>query len=147
MSEGPATPEGHAVGHEEAASRPRGETGTRPGGEAKRMSAYREAGVEVIEAPDDAEGNLSLEAALQALGARGVNELLVEGGGQVAGALMRQGLVDRLVWFRAPRVIGGDGLPAAAGVGLERLEAAPRFELVSAVPAGEDIVETYRRVP
>ncbi len=120
---------------------------TRPGGEAKRLSAYREAGVEVIEAPDDAEGNLSLEAALQALGASGVNELLVEGGGQVAGALLRQGLVDRLVWFRAPLVLGGDGLAAAAGFGLEQLDSAPRFALVSAQPAGEDMVETYRRVP
>ena len=120
---------------------------TRPGGDAKRLAAYRKAGLEVLEAPDDAEGNLSLEAALEALGGRGVNDLLVEGGGQVGAGLLRQGLVDRLVWFRAPRVIGGDGLPALAGFGLEELEATPRFVLVAAVPAGEDMVETYRRVP
>ncbi len=120
---------------------------TRPSGAPERLAAYREAGLEVVEAPDDAEGNLSLEAALKALGGRGVNDLLVEGGGQVAAGLLRQGLVDRLVWFRAPRVIGGDGLPAVAGFGLERLEAAPGFALVCAVPAGEDMVETYRRLP
>jgi diaminohydroxyphosphoribosylaminopyrimidine deaminase/5-amino-6-(5-phosphoribosylamino)uracil reductase len=120
---------------------------TRPGGDAKRLAAYREAGLEIVEAPDDEEGNLSLEAALAALGGRGVNDLLVEGGGQVAAGLLRQGLVDRLVWVRAPCVIGGDGLPAATGFGLEQLEAAPRFVLVAAVPAGEDMVETYRPVP
>jgi diaminohydroxyphosphoribosylaminopyrimidine deaminase/5-amino-6-(5-phosphoribosylamino)uracil reductase len=120
---------------------------TRPGGEPKRLTAYRKAGLEVVEVPDDEAGDLSLEAALEALGGSGVNDLLVEGGGQVAAGLLRQGLVDRLVWFRAPRLIGGDGLPALAGFGLEELEAAPRFALVAAVPAGEDMVETYRRLP
>ncbi len=120
---------------------------TRPGGDPKRLAAYSEAGLEVLEAPEDAEGNLSLEAALKALGGRGVNDLLVEGGGKVAGGLLRQGLVDRLIWFRAPWVIGGDGLPAAAGFGLEQLEAAPRFALISVLPAGEDMVETDRRLP
>ncbi|MDH3595833.1 MAG: bifunctional diaminohydroxyphosphoribosylaminopyrimidine deaminase/5-amino-6-(5-phosphoribosylamino)uracil reductase RibD [Rhodospirillales bacterium] len=120
---------------------------TRPGNDRARLEAYRGAGLEVLETPDDAEGNLSLEAALQALGGRGVNDLLVEGGGQVAAGLLSQGLVDRLVWFRAPRVIGGDGLPGAGGFGLDRLDAAPRFERVSVAPVGEDLMETYRRVP
>jgi diaminohydroxyphosphoribosylaminopyrimidine deaminase/5-amino-6-(5-phosphoribosylamino)uracil reductase len=120
---------------------------TRPGNDRARLEAYRGAGLEVVEAPDDAEGNLSLDAALQALGGQGVNDLLVEGGGQVAAGLLSKGLVDRLVWFRAPRVIGGDGLPGAGGFGLERLDAAPRFERVSVAPVGEDLMETYRRVP
>jgi diaminohydroxyphosphoribosylaminopyrimidine deaminase/5-amino-6-(5-phosphoribosylamino)uracil reductase len=120
---------------------------TRPGNDPARLDAYRNAGLEVVEVPEDKESNLSLEAALRALGARGLNDLLVEGGGQVAAGLLRQGLVDRLVWFRAARVIGGDGLPGAGGFGLERLDAAPRFERVAVVPVGEDLMETYRRVP
>jgi diaminohydroxyphosphoribosylaminopyrimidine deaminase/5-amino-6-(5-phosphoribosylamino)uracil reductase len=120
---------------------------TRPGNDQARLAAYRDAGLEVVEVAEDAEGNLSLAAALQALGARGVNDLLVEGGGQVAAGLLRRGLVDRLIWFRAPRVIGGDGVAAAAGFGLERLDAVPRFERVAVAPVGEDLMETYRRVP
>jgi diaminohydroxyphosphoribosylaminopyrimidine deaminase/5-amino-6-(5-phosphoribosylamino)uracil reductase len=120
---------------------------TRPGNDRKRLKAYRDSGLDVVEAPEDAEGNLSVEAALRALGGRGVNDLLVEGGGQVAAGLLSQGLVDRLVWFHAPRVIGGDGRPAAGGFGLEHLGAAPRFELVRVAVAGEDLMETYRRVP
>jgi diaminohydroxyphosphoribosylaminopyrimidine deaminase/5-amino-6-(5-phosphoribosylamino)uracil reductase len=102
--------------------------------------------VELLEVPEDAEGNVSLAAALKALGGRGLNAVMVEGGGRVAAGLLREGLVDRLVWFRAPRVIGGDGLPAVAGFGLEHLAEAPDFGLVSAERAGEDLVETYRRV-
>ncbi len=120
---------------------------TRPGHDAEELEPYKAAGLEVIEVPEDEGGHLALPAALEALGQHGVNMLLVEGGGQVAGALLGRGLVDRLVWFRAPRVIGGDGLPAAAGFGVEGLDAAPGFELTSADAAGEDRVETYRRVP
>ncbi len=119
---------------------------TRAGNDPDRLGAYRDAGVEVIEVAAVAAGSLSGAATLEALGGRGLNELLVEGGGHVAAALLREGLVDRLVWFRAAKVIGGDGLPAAAGFGLEHLAEAPGFELVSVTRAGEDLVETYRRV-
>jgi diaminohydroxyphosphoribosylaminopyrimidine deaminase/5-amino-6-(5-phosphoribosylamino)uracil reductase len=119
---------------------------TRTGNDPDRLAAYRDAGVELLDVPEDAEGNVSLAAALKALGGRGLNAVMVEGGGRVAAGLLREGLVDRLVWFRAPRVIGGDGLPAVAGFGLEHLAEAPDFGLVSAERAGEDLVETYRRV-
>jgi len=119
---------------------------TRPGGDPARLSAYRTAGVELIEVVDDADGRLSLPATLEALAERGINELLVEGGGQVAAALLRADLVDRLVWFRAPKVIGGDGLPAVAELGLESLDLAPRFTRVAVDRAGDDLVETYRRL-
>jgi diaminohydroxyphosphoribosylaminopyrimidine deaminase/5-amino-6-(5-phosphoribosylamino)uracil reductase len=119
---------------------------TRAGNDPDRLAAYLDAGVEVIEAAADAAGNLSVAATLEALGGRGLNELLVEGGGHVAAALLREDLVDRLVWFRAAKVIGGDGTPATAGFGLEHLAEAPGFELVSVARAGEDLVETYRRV-
>ena len=82
---------------------------------------------------------------VQELGRRGVTRLLVEGGSQIAAALLRQGLVDRLAWFRAPRLIGGDGVAAAAAFGVDRLEDMARFERISVVRAGEDILETYRR--
>jgi diaminohydroxyphosphoribosylaminopyrimidine deaminase / 5-amino-6-(5-phosphoribosylamino)uracil reductase len=58
---------------------------------------------------------------------------------------LRDGLVDRLAWFRAPRLIGGDGTPAVAAFGLERLDDAPGFERAALVEAGEDVLETYRR--
>src|SRR5581483_10336670 len=51
---------------------------------------------------DAAGGRIDVAAALQALGARGLTRLLVEGGGTLAAALLAAGLVDRLVWLRAP---------------------------------------------
>jgi len=120
---------------------------TRIGNDPNRLAAFGDAGVEVLTVEQDAEGRPALDATLQALGEVGITRLLVEGGGQVAAALLREGLVDRLVWFRAAKVIGGDGIPAVAGFGLTQLVEAPAFERLSVEPAGEDLVETYRRVP
>jgi diaminohydroxyphosphoribosylaminopyrimidine deaminase/5-amino-6-(5-phosphoribosylamino)uracil reductase len=59
--------------------------------------------------------------------------------------LLRAGLVDRLAWFHAPSLIGGDGIPAVAGFGLQHLEQSPRFERVSLETVGDDVLETLRR--
>ncbi|MGF1611628.1 MAG: bifunctional diaminohydroxyphosphoribosylaminopyrimidine deaminase/5-amino-6-(5-phosphoribosylamino)uracil reductase RibD [Kiloniellales bacterium] len=112
-----------------------------------RLAAYSDLGLEVIEVPPDEDGRPDLTAALQALGKRGLTRLLVEGGGHVAAGLLRAGLVDRLAWFRAPRAIGGDGIAGIGGLGLERLAEAPVFRRLSVTTTGEDLVETYQRLP
>ncbi len=66
-------------------------------------------------------GHLDLGAAWRKLGALGVNDLLVEGGGGLAAALLRAGLVDRLHLFLAPSLIGGDGRAVLASLGVGRL--------------------------
>ncbi len=118
---------------------------TRAGSEGVRLQAYRDAGVEIIQVELDEDGNLSLRAALRALGERGTTRLLVEGGGRVAAGLLRLDLVDRLVWFHGPKIIGGDGIPAITGFGLEVLAKAPAFELHGARRLGDDLVATYVR--
>jgi diaminohydroxyphosphoribosylaminopyrimidine deaminase/5-amino-6-(5-phosphoribosylamino)uracil reductase len=93
----------------------------------------------------DEAGRLSLPQILRSLGARGITRLLVEGGGVLAASLLRQDLVDRLYWFRAAAVIGGDGLAAAAAFDIERLADAKRFERVDIETVGSDLSESYRR--
>ena len=115
-----------------------------PTTDATRRQAFRDCGVELVEVGPDPDGNLDLAAALAALGARGLTRLLVEGGGRLAAALLRAGLVDRLAWFRAPALIGGDGVPAAAAFGIDEPGAAPRFVPEAAVDLGDDRLETYR---
>ncbi len=117
---------------------------TRSDSDERRRRAYAKRGVEVIVI--DADDHLPMLQVVQELGRRGVTRLLVEGGSHIAAALLRQGLVDRLAWFRAPRLIGGDGVAAAAAFGVDRLEDMARFERISVVRAGEDILETYRRL-
>jgi len=101
-------------------------------------------GVTVIAIAPDAAGGLDLAAVLRMLGDRGLTRLLVEGGGGLAASLLRAGLVDRLVWLHAPLLIGGDGVPAVAALGLDALDRAPRFERLSAETVGDDLLEIYR---
>ena len=89
--------------------------------------AFADCGVEVIDCARRTQGELDIDALLQALGARGLTRVLVEGGSHLAGAVLRASLVDRIVWFRAPMVIGGDGLPVAVAFGVDALAEAPRF--------------------
>jgi len=118
---------------------------TRRESPADRLEAYRGAGVEVVRLPTDADGALSLTAALHELAARGLTRILVEGGGQLAAGLVRYNLVDRIVWFRSAGIIGGDGLPAIAGFGLDALADMPRFRHTGATSLIDDVMETYVR--
>ncbi len=120
---------------------------TRKDGDASRRAAFRDAGVELIDVALDDDGNLDLAAAMLALGKRGLTRLLVEGGGRLNAALLRARLVDRLVWFRAARLIGGDGVAMASAFGIDRLADAPRFRRLSVMPVGDDLMETYARIP
>lgn len=110
----------------------------------KRQAAFRAAGVELIAADTDSLGRVDLSAALGLLGARGLTRLLVEGGGRLAAALLRAGLVDRLIWMGAPVLIGGDGIPAIANLGLDGLADAPRFEHIATEVVGGDVVSHFR---
>ena len=114
------------------------------GSDAIRRRALAERGVTVIEVAPDAGGSPDPGPALQELGRRGLTRVLVEGGGGLAAGLLRRRLVDRLAWFRAPCIMGGDGLPAAAPFAVDRLEAAPRFARRAVLGLGPDLFETYR---
>jgi diaminohydroxyphosphoribosylaminopyrimidine deaminase / 5-amino-6-(5-phosphoribosylamino)uracil reductase len=118
---------------------------TLPGGDKRRRQIYVDCGIEVIEAPAGSDGALDLVQVMGRLAAHGLTRLLVEGGARLAAALLRDKLVDRLAIFRAPSLIGGDGLPATAGFGLERLADMPGFVPMETIELGQDRLETYRQ--
>ncbi len=117
----------------------------RPGMSGERRAAFKGCGVEIVEVPAAPTGETNLALALQELGKRGITRILVEGGATIATALLRADLVDRLCWFRAPSVIGGDGLPALTALGLEAPAQAPRFKRLALETVGEDVLETLGR--
>ena len=104
-----------------------------------------EAPVRRFSAAADSTGRPDPEAVAAALGAEGLNDVLVEGGGQVAASLMRAGLADRLYWFRAGLVLGGDARPAVGALGLDRVADAGGWRLRSREPCGADLLETWHR--
>jgi len=118
---------------------------TLAGNDPWRRQAFLDCGIGLIEVAADRDGNLDLTAGLQALGDRGLTRVLVEGGSRLAASLLRSDLVDRLVWFRAARMIGGDGVPAAVSFGVDHLAQAPSFVRTGAVEVGGDLMELLTR--
>ena len=110
-----------------------------PKAEAARQDALLAAGVRLIAAED------GIEAAMLALGAAGLTRILVEGGATVAGAMLRAGMVDRVAWFHAPAVMGGDGLPAAQAFGVPGLAEMPRFRRMAVRALGADVLTELER--
>ena len=103
-------------------------------------------GVRVLAAPDDGAGRVAPGAVARMLAEAGVTRLLIEGGGAVAAAFLAADLVDRIHAFRAPMVVGGDGLPAIGALGLDRVAEAPRFLCRDISRIDDDVVELYQRI-
>ena len=82
---------------------------------------------------------------LTQLGSAGLTRLFCEGGSALAASLLAADLVDELVGFSAGLAIGAEGLPAIGAMGLDRLEDAPRFDLIDVQPVGADILHRWRR--
>jgi diaminohydroxyphosphoribosylaminopyrimidine deaminase/5-amino-6-(5-phosphoribosylamino)uracil reductase len=113
---------------------------------AGRQRALRTAGVRLLSIRAR-RGKIPLAAALAALAGEGVGSLLVEGGGALAAALLREDLVDELLWFTAPKLIGGDGRAALAPLGVARLADAPALAIERVQRIGADVLVTARPEP
>jgi diaminohydroxyphosphoribosylaminopyrimidine deaminase/5-amino-6-(5-phosphoribosylamino)uracil reductase len=106
-------------------------------------------GVQVERLPATA-GRLDLEEGLRRLVARGIHSVLCEGGASLLGSLFDAGLVDDVVWFVAPKLVGGREAPGAlGGLGVERMADAWQLEDLRLRRFGEDVAFTslVRRRP
>jgi diaminohydroxyphosphoribosylaminopyrimidine deaminase/5-amino-6-(5-phosphoribosylamino)uracil reductase len=103
------------------------------------VARLRRRGVEVIEVAGRA-GGVAFEAAVKALGARGITRLLVEGGGAVAAAALRARAVDEVAIFVAPVVIGADGVAAIGPLAVRALDRAVRLRRVRVERIGSDLL-------
>jgi diaminohydroxyphosphoribosylaminopyrimidine deaminase/5-amino-6-(5-phosphoribosylamino)uracil reductase len=106
-----------------------------PAGRRRRLE---QTGARVVAVRTDASGRLTVEAVLEELGQLGVLRVLCEGGGELAGTLIRERWVDELLWLIAAKVFGADGRPALAGRGWA-LEHAPQWRVVEVHTLGRDL--------
>jgi diaminohydroxyphosphoribosylaminopyrimidine deaminase/5-amino-6-(5-phosphoribosylamino)uracil reductase len=106
--------------------------------DAERRAALAAGAVEVATLPANADGKTDLAAMLADLGTRGINELHVEAGHKLNGSLLREGLVDELLVYLAPRLLGAGRDMAAFGP-LERLADGLALEFVDMALLGSDL--------
>ncbi|MBA3891101.1 MAG: bifunctional diaminohydroxyphosphoribosylaminopyrimidine deaminase/5-amino-6-(5-phosphoribosylamino)uracil reductase RibD [Gemmatimonadaceae bacterium] len=104
--------------------------------DAARRAVLERAGADIIIAD-------SLAAGLTALKERGIQSLLVEGGAAVAGALLEAAVVDRLVIFQAPIVLGQGAINAFSRAPASQVTTTARLPVVERRTLGDDLMTVY----
>ena len=94
--------------------------------------------IEVLQLPNP-RGKVDLDGLMRELGRRELNEIHVEAGFKLNGSLLAEGVVDELLLYFAPRVLGHAGLGMFNLPELEKLDAAPALELFDLKPIGPDL--------
>ncbi len=105
--------------------------------------SYAEAGVDVWQCGRSA--RVDCAALLDRAEVEGIKSIFLEGGGTLAASFIRENLVDEILWFRAPILIGSEGLPALGGLGLIDLASATRWKPIATERIGDDVLDTYVR--
>ena len=111
----------------------------------ERRARFEKTGVRVIAVNQDQTGGIDLPDLMQRLGEMDITSLLIEGGGRVGGSALRSGIVDKICFFYAPKILGGDdGVPVCAGTGPELMKDALRIKDMTLRRFDEDfLVEGY----
>lgn len=104
----------------------------------KRAAPLRAAGASVVRLADS-DGRVDLPAALAELGKREVNDLLVEAGPRVAGALLEQRLVDEFIIYQAPHIMGSETLRMFATPGWTQLADRQALRITDRTQLGNDM--------
>ncbi len=106
----------------------------------EEQGAFAEVGAELLELASS-EGLIDLSKLMEKLGGRGITSVLVEGGGTLLGSLFDYGLVDKVIAFIAPIIIGGEKAKVAVGGrGIEKVADSLKLKDVNLEKIGEDFV-------
>ncbi|WP_422824058.1 RibD family protein [Xenorhabdus entomophaga] len=87
---------------------------------------------------------INLKTLLEELGNRGLNDIFVEAGPILTGALLKEGLIDELLVYVSPRLLGEQARPMMANIHSESLELSPFLRLVEHIQVDTDIRLRFR---
>lgn len=105
----------------------------------KKQSELHAFGADILIC-DGADGKVDLSLGMTGLAALGIDSVLIEGGGTIADAALRAGIVDKIIFYTAPMLIGGAKAPSpVSGVGAGSLKEAVRLKHVHVEPSGIDL--------
>lgn len=93
-----------------------------PDAPGQRRTALEKAGAQILTVPLQKE-RIDLRVLMEHLGAKEITSLLIEGGGTVLGSAFTAGIVDKICFFYAPKILGGDdGIPICRGTGPDAMQ-------------------------
>lgn len=104
----------------------------------EKKTALEKLGVKVFNVEADDDGRPDINAVMNVLAGQGVTRLLSEGGSVVNAALVRAGLVDRIIWFKSTESIGENGVNALYDISLDEIDQYLDLSLIENGVAGAD---------
>jgi diaminohydroxyphosphoribosylaminopyrimidine deaminase/5-amino-6-(5-phosphoribosylamino)uracil reductase len=117
---------------------------TRKGADKRKIENLQARGIEVLQMPKwkkHPRRGLDLKFLMRELGKRGITSILIEGGGKVNASALEMGLVDKVLFFIAPKIVGGEGaITPVEGEGIDRMGEAIRLKDIKIRRFGEDIL-------
>jgi diaminohydroxyphosphoribosylaminopyrimidine deaminase/5-amino-6-(5-phosphoribosylamino)uracil reductase len=117
-----------------------------PGVDPAMKAALEGRGARLVEVPLTQDG-VDMRAMTERLGELGVTSLLIEGGAKLAASALRDDIVDKVLFFYAPKILGGEGVPMLAGRGPELMTECLALSDVDVQRVGSDIlISGYRHV-
>lgn len=109
----------------------------------ERIKALEEKNIELVECPDE-EGHIDIRKLMEILGQKGIDSILIEGGGTLNYSVIEAGAVNEINVFMAPKIFGGgESKSPVEGLGVELPDQALMLECKSIKQVGEDILITY----
>ena len=85
---------------------------------------------------------ISFDSVLKRLAQMGLMAVMIEGGAKTATAALQEGVVDKIIFFYAPKLIGGDGKPAIEGLEIKEIGRSHRIKEIEVRKFGDDFLVT-----
>jgi diaminohydroxyphosphoribosylaminopyrimidine deaminase/5-amino-6-(5-phosphoribosylamino)uracil reductase len=114
---------------------------TEESGGSRKRHEFEQQGTEVLCFPGE-QGRVQLAPLLQELGRRGLKHVLIEGGGQVAAAALTEGVVNKVMFFYGPKLLGGEGKPMIGPLGIDRVAAGLKLHTIELHRLRDDVLVT-----
>ena len=106
----------------------------------KKKQELRDLGIKVLEVSEK-KNKVDLKELIKELGNEGIDSILIEGGGTLNFSALEEKIVDKVIFYIAPKIIGGEkSKNSIAGMGFSELEEAPSLKDISYRKIGEDLV-------
>ena len=110
----------------------------------RNKESLRARGATLLEVPIKSDG-IDFQCLMGTLGDKGITSVLIEGGAHVAASAIRDDVVDKALFFYAPTILGGEGIPMFAGRGPDLMSESVPLSDVEVSRVGRDIlVSGYR---
>jgi diaminohydroxyphosphoribosylaminopyrimidine deaminase/5-amino-6-(5-phosphoribosylamino)uracil reductase len=115
----------------------------------KRKREIQKTGSQLIEVRSRSRNKVDLTHMLQELGKLGITSVMIEGGAEIAASAIEEGVVDKVIFFISPKIVGGKSAPGpVGGEGVAKMSDAIKLKHINTKTYGEDImIEGYIEKP